>query len=195
MRDDMAMKRLAVFDFDLTIASCEMSIFLASSSALVDHGFGGKERLEMLAKFFEELRENGVEIAVVSYNSKDVVAKALRMTNLMQYVSKGNDNNRPIVLGYEWFDENVRGDQKIPRYQKSRAICENVMPRLGIQDAAHICFLDDAESNVKDVRDNLPGCLALLVKEDPKTLPGLTRVHCDIILEWCAHPIRQVVDP
>ena len=182
----MMKKRLAVFDFDLTIASCEMSIFLASSSALVDHGFGGKERLKMLAQCFEDVRRKGVEIAVVSYNSKDVVAKALRMTNLMQYVSKGNDNNRPVVLGYEWFDENVRGGQKIPRYEKSRAIREHVMPKLGIQDAARVCFLDDSEPNIKDVRANLPGCFALLIKEDARTVPGLTRAHCDMILEWCS---------
>ena len=63
----------------------------------------GKERVGSLQSFFQTLTDEKVAIAVVSFNSKDVVEKALRSTKLLKFIAK-NNQGRPLIFGYEYDD-------------------------------------------------------------------------------------------
>eukprot|EP00961_Rhodomonas_salina_P083745 1125372-Rhodomonas_salina.2 len=67
------MPRVVVFDFDSTLASCEVGIF--SLKDATNLAFGGHDRVEMLRNLLESLHRRGIKLVIVSYNSKHVIEK------------------------------------------------------------------------------------------------------------------------
>ena len=60
-------KRIAIFDFDSTLSSDEISFI--DRASMVDRGFGGSERVEMLAAMLFGLNKRDVALAICSLNS------------------------------------------------------------------------------------------------------------------------------
>ena len=172
-RPSWKMERLCVFDLDLTLSVKELSYFLACSSALIDYGFGGKERVGSLQSFFQTLTDEKVAIAVVSFNSKDVVEKALRSTKLLKFIAK-NNQGRPLIFGYEIYDDYAAA-------AKSDVIKNIILPAVGIERTNFVCFLDDLADNCSDVRESLEGAKVIHIKSN-----GLNAEHMKEVLRWCA---------
>ena len=75
--------RVVVFDFDQTIAADEISIW--GWDNIVDRGFGGEERVSMLRTMLQQLVERNIACAIVSFNTKSTIERALSATRLLGF--------------------------------------------------------------------------------------------------------------
>lgn len=72
------------FDFDLTL-SC-FRLYSRSHFDSLSTIFGGTERVALLQRYFDFLRQNRIRVIVISWNYKDIINEALERLDLMQYV-------------------------------------------------------------------------------------------------------------
>ena len=77
-------QRVAVFDFDRTLAAAEVSSWIGRADML-NKGFGGAERVAMLTEMLEALEHHVVKCAVCSLNSRDVIKSALDTVGLLRF--------------------------------------------------------------------------------------------------------------
>ena len=75
--------RLAVFDFDQTLAVADVN---GAELGNAIEMMGGSARLEELKTMFSQLSDDhGIESAIVSFNNKETITEALRSTGLLRY--------------------------------------------------------------------------------------------------------------
>ena len=162
----VSIRRVAVFDFDQTLAVKEVSPWI-DRARMVDLGFGGRERIEMLKAMLQGLAENGVAAVICSFNARDVIHSALNTTGLHEYF------RTDLTMDRE--------DAEVVKWRKNRVISNRILPALGILEGAgeNILFADDDPSNVQHVQAALPRATTVKV---PKG--GLGQAHCLKILEW-----------
>ena len=97
------------FDFDLTL-SC-FRVYGRSHFDSLSTIFGGTERVALLQRYFDFLRQNRIRIIVVSWNYKDIINEALERLDLMQYIHSIYD--REVMLrfgGYRHGKAGIVGD-------------------------------------------------------------------------------------
>lgn len=172
-------KRVAVFDFDQTLAADEITIW--GWENIVDRGFGGPERVSMLKDMLESLNERHIACAIVSFNTKATIERALSAINLLIYFRRdlifGRDNVKWPLLGWK----------------KSTVILKSVLIPLSLGEA-DLFFADDDPNNIRDVVTALPKANALhiprvgtatpFVAHVARPLGGMQRVHVERVLSW-----------
>ena len=145
---ETAPQRVAIFDFDATLAADEISFI--DSASMIDRGFGGAERVQMLAAMLAELKDqHGIALAVCSLNARDVILQALEDTGLLQLFGE-----RPLICD--------RSDWMRFGSLKSQVITRIILPQLGGNESSTL-FVDDDPANVQDVRLRARGVTSILV--------------------------------
>ena len=172
-------RRVAVFDFDQTLAADEISIW--GWDNIVDRGFGGEERVAMMRAMLQQLREQGAACAIVSFNTKTTIERALSAINLLGFF------RRDLIFGRD----NVKWPEE--GWKKSSVIGQRILAPLGLADS-ELFFMDDDPSNVRDVHMAFPKCHALHVPRVgdsapfrqlvEKPLGGIQRAHVERVLRW-----------
>ena len=171
--------RVVVFDFDQTIAADEISIW--GWDNIVDRGFGGEERVSMLRTMLQQLVERNIACAIVSFNTKSTIERALSATRLLGFF------RRDLIFGRD----NVRWPEE--GWKKSSVIAQRILAPLGLLER-DLFFLDDDPSNVRDVALAFPkshalhvprvGDAAPFVRQVEKPRGGIQRVHVERVLRW-----------
>jgi len=184
-------RRIAVFDFDQTLAADEVTNWIDRAS-MVPRGFGGAERVAMLRECLQQLTsEHLVPLAICSVNSKDIIKPALQTAGLFGFFGSAADDN--IFDREQWA---ACGGLK------SRVIAELILPRFGGASTGEgLLFVDDDPGHVRDVRDNLPMATTILVPRVDRmhlhlaaasggcsALPagGMLRLQVDQVLAWAS---------
>ncbi len=161
--------RVAVFDFDQTLAVCEVSPWIGRA-IMRDHAFGGQERVDMLRTMFDELQALGVALAICSFNSRDVITSALSAVGLSDYFRRDLTRDRDDLALHGW--------------RKSGVIAALILPAAGLactDDGTGLCFADDDPGVVSGVSTAFPRALVILAA--PRG-DGLRWEHCRAIVEW-----------
>lgn len=69
--------QLVILDFDETLACCQVTAYRLASGNAVENLFGGAARHAALGAFFVDVRARGGLLAIVSFNLRDVICRAL----------------------------------------------------------------------------------------------------------------------
>jgi len=96
---------LIVFDFDDTIAAVNVEDHMLASP--VDAAFGGEARVAALNALFHELHGAGITLAVLSFNSHDILTRALSSVNLLQYFHPTFIFGREVAMDLDNRDKGV----------------------------------------------------------------------------------------
>lgn len=163
--------KVAVFDFDCTLAVEDIGM-QHSPENMAEVAFGGAERISKIRSMLQTLVDHGVTLAIVSYNRRDVIERALSVVGLLTFFEK-------FVLGRE----DVQYDRQ---WRKSVAITRHVLEPLGCvtpssaADALALLFVDDDPMNIKDVRTAFPTSMTVWVRDRK----GITEKECTVVLQW-----------
>jgi len=146
--------KAVVFDFDQTISvihfysdlrgyTTDMQLRCLSewSHEKVLHGFGGKERLQLLIDLLKDLRNAKVEIYILSFGYKEVIIKALERVDLLMYFDKN------LIWG-EAEVKRFRSDTGIPSQPKQRMIQKLIREKHNYS-AGEVLFVDDDSKNLE----------------------------------------------
>jgi len=174
-------KKIAVFDFDQTLAADEITIW--GWDNIVDRGFGGAERVSMLREMLAALHEDNVGCSVVSFNTKVTIERALSAIDLLKFFK------RELIFGRDIID------WPAIQWRKSTVIAQRIILPSSLSES-DVCFADDDPNNILDVASVLPGVCAIHVPRVQQTTPfvasvakpkgGMQRVHVDRVLRWAA---------
>jgi HAD superfamily phosphatase (TIGR01681 family) len=169
---------LLILDFDRTLSAEEIGMWHDHGNML-ERGFGGAARVDALRTLLAQLDAAGVIIAIVSYNSKKVICKALKIVKIDAIPAAR-------IWGHEAYED---GDR---RWSKSKVIASQLLSPLGVA-AADVLFVDDDPSHVTELSTEL-GVRALLVprpvqrdvRHTAKPLGGMQRAEMDAVRAWAA---------
>lgn len=194
--------RVAIFDFDQTLASGEISMWIDRASMPI-RGFGGTTRLEVLSQMLLALQSMGLVMAICSMNSRDVIRNALDIVGLLPFFALGVEVRTllsradPTHAPLQWLIRD-RADFMQHGSRKSAVITRTILTPLGVTDADAI-FVDDDLAHIKDVNLRLPRAATVHVPRSPKPplqadttgrlireMPtgGMQRVECEAVLAW-----------
>jgi hypothetical protein len=180
--------RIAVFDFDQTLAADEVTNWIDRAS-MAARGFGGSERIAMLRECLQRLTsEYSVPLAICSVNSRDKIKPALQTAGLFEFFGSSNIFDRD-----QW---------QACGQLKSRVIAELILPCFGgARTGEGLLFVDDDPGHVRDVRDHLSMAKTILVPRVDRmhlhlaaasgassALPkgGMLRLQVDQVLTWAS---------
>ena len=194
--------RVAIFDFDQTLASGEISMWIDRASMPI-RGFGGANRLDVLGQMLLALQSMGLVMAICSINSRDVIRNALDIVGLLPFfalrvevralLSQADPTHAPP----QWLIRD-RADFMRHGSRKSAVITSTILTPLGVTDADAI-FVDDDLAHIKDVNLRLPRAATVHVPRSPKPalqadttgrlireMPtgGMQRAECEAVLAW-----------
>lgn len=194
--------RVAIFDFDQTLASGEISMWIDRASMPI-RGFGGTDRLEVLSQMLLALQSMGLVMAICSMNSRDVIRNALDIVGLLPFFELGVEVRTllsradPTHAQLQWLIRD-RADCMQHGSRKSAVITRTILTPLGVTDADAI-FVDDDLAHIKDVNLRLPRAATVHVPRSPKPalqadttgrlireMPtgGMQRAECEAVLAW-----------
>jgi hypothetical protein len=197
-------KKIAVFDFDQTLAADEITIW--GWDNIVDRGFGGAERVSMLREMLAALHEDNVGCSVVSFNTKVTIERALSAIDLLKFFKRelifGRDIidwpaiqwrkstviAQRIILPSSLSESDVRAPQpahrplptapplpRAARRPRPRVLAPSRLTHRA-RTAAQVCFADDDPNNILDVASVLPGVCAIHVPRVQQTTPFVASV-------------------
>jgi len=129
------------------------------------HGFGGKERLQLLIDLLKDLRNAKVEIYILSFGIKEVIIKALERVDLLKYFDKN------LIWG-EAEVKRFRSDTGIPSQPKQRMI-QKLIRQKHNYSAGEVLFVDDDSKNLE--QSNKTVCKTIHVCERQ----GMTKKEID----------------
>lgn len=120
--------------------------------------FGSEKRIKALGRFFQDRKDQGVVIHIISLGYERVILKAMEIVGLSPFE------------GVKLFERlQIAGHDDLARFGDSKAdyIEEMYRTRKPIYDAKSILFVDDDEKNIKEFADKkeLNGCLTMLIDE------------------------------
>ena len=197
-------KKIAVFDFDQTLAADEISIW--GWDNIVDRGFGGAERVSMLREMLAALQENNIGCSVVSFNTKVTIERALSAIDLLKFFKRELIFGRDIIdwPAIQWrkstviaqriifpsslSESDVRAPQPahrpLPNAPPPPCAARRPRPRglapsqltLRARTTAQVCFADDDPNNILDVASVLPRVCAIHVPRVQQTTPFVASV-------------------
>jgi sugar/nucleoside kinase (ribokinase family) len=159
-----------ILDFDRTLATIEVGTYdLTSSSkgAIINRVFGSASRLSSIKDMLATLKDGGVKLTILSYNSSHTIRKAFSYTD--PSLLKMFD----CILGFEDVETNQIG---LP-VGKGAAI----KSFLAHNEAA--LFVDDSSRNIRDVME-AGGIETIWVKCVDGEEGGMDDDHISQILEW-----------
>lgn len=141
---------VVALDFDGTLAVRGVA-FTDMSKGVVDHCFGGSERVAQLTAWLEGLRADGATLAVVSRNSQRILNTCL-----------GELGWAPL------FGERVFGREDIEKHsmlhgRKSVLIRKLLVEPFGLR-AEDVMLVDDEDDNCDDLRKRLAGSATVFVR-------------------------------
>jgi hypothetical protein len=164
---------LVVFDFDATLASCEISG--TEDMDMLVRAFGGAERISLVDSTLSALRSAGATLAICSFNSKKTIIKTLgaQRIGLLHHFDVAH------VHGFESFHSlPTRSSAYGDLYHKGHLLKELFLS--GGLAPSRLCFVDDQHSNLRAVNVVAPGCR--LVRACPSC--GIGSIECEAILSW-----------
>jgi hypothetical protein len=163
-----ARTRLVILDFDETLACCQVTAFRLASGNTVDNVFGGQARHASLGAFLVDVCARGGLLAIVSFNSRDVICRAL--------------------AGAGWLDHfgpRVFGGDEVGRYRSSKpALIERELLFLLRLSPADAILVDDDEDNCRAVQ--LLGMHVVHVRDKR----GMGDAEQARVLDWMAQDGR-----
>lgn len=128
---------LAVLDFDQTLASSEVSYFEAESDDVLEAVFGGSARHAQLSAFLNDLISRGVVLAIVSFNSAQLIKRVLSAAGWTDH-----------------FDERIFGSDEVHRYNYSKALCiSHALIKPLLLAPEDVIFVDDCAHNCRTVME------------------------------------------
>jgi hypothetical protein len=205
----MGAHRIAVFDFDQTLAAAEVSMWIDRAS-MPRRGFGGEERIAMLDHMLRELRNHDIICTICSVNSRDVIRSALDTVGLLGYFCLGEElKERLAAADPDHLPANYiirdRADYTRHGSRKSAVIAQTILAPLRLSYDG-LLFVDDDTGHIKDVSLRLPGATVMHVPRPsaprinreprPEELPqgGMHAAQCEAILAWARGEAPQAVD-
>lgn len=172
--------RVAVFDFDQTISAEEIGIWHSYSN--MRHAFGGDKRLEYVKSLLQGLHANGILLAIVSYNSKKVICKALSIVDLASFFDSS------MIFGRETWETKGR----VGYWSKAEVVQEHLLEPTGIL-ASELLFIDDDPSHCRDMLARFPEACVIPVprprlRSRTNELPvaGIQPEQVELIRKWAA---------
>lgn len=93
------------FDFDLPL-SC-FRVYGRSHFDSLSTIFGGAERVALLQRYFDFLRQNRIRITVISWNFEDIISEALERLDLMHYIHSIHD--REVMRNFGGYRQGKSG--------------------------------------------------------------------------------------
>lgn len=152
---------LAVFDFDSTLTVKEVGDYDVADC--IERVFGGEKRFQIIKQLFQELGVSNVTIVICSFNSHDVIQRALHESGLDCFVCK--------IWGWESFFH-------LPESKKSLVL----EPFILEFNFSHVVFVDDSADNCRDIQNNLISTFTNVVFVSEKG--GMNLVHCGRVMQW-----------
>ena len=201
--DPGAWFRAVVFDFDKTLVVRNATVADLDTAAETSDLFGGPDRLAALASLLTRLHAHRVLIAIISFNTSNVITPLLERVGLLCFFAPD------FIFGAEiWHKEGALRVALRERYNvkfvsswsKGMALRELVAPavqpagrvvalaatapsliRASASSASAVLFVDDDEGHVTDVREAVGPIVATL---HVRPAEGLQDAHMQAIAAW-----------
>lgn len=154
--------KIVVFDFDKTLTVEHIGHWHSHSN--MHQGFGGSQRLSMLDSMLSALQASGVTLAIVSYNDKRVILRALKICELHHFFQT------ELVFGSEVFADGEK-------WSKVHVINNHILDRTGLK-AINMLFIDDDMGNCREVKHHFPECQCV------RATNGIQANEVSLILTW-----------